>query len=349
MDNRENMLTTLRRKKPSHVPFGFSLCDSLYEEFKLRTGCDDYVEYYDMDYRMINLKPSGYPNDYSSYHPDLPDNGFIDEWGVGYIPGSLAHFTRFVSPMSDYDSPEQVWAFPSPDLDADYRFESLAEDVKKIQNAGYAAVYSAVQLFEPAWYLRGLDNFLSDMIIDEKMVEAAMEKVTGIMESVCIKLAGANVDCIMYGDDAGTQKSLMMSMDLWRKWIKPYTKRVIDIARKIKPDLIVCYHSDGVIYDLIPDLIDIGVDVLNPVQPECIDPVVIKRLYGDKLAFWGTIGTQTTMPFGTPEEVRRVVNERIETVGYDGGLLIAPTHLLEPEVPWENIEALVDAVKAYRY
>ena len=100
-------------------------------------------------------------------------------------------------------------------------------------------------------------------------------------------------------------------------------------------------------YDIIPELIEIGVDVLNPVQPECVDPVALKEQYGDRLSFWGTIGTQTTMPVGTPEEVRENVRHMIETVGKGGGLLVAPTHLLEPEVPWENIEALIQAVKDY--
>jgi hypothetical protein len=121
----------------------------------------------------------------------------------------------------------------------------------------------------------------------------------------------------------------------------------LEALRAVNPDVLAFYHSDGVIYDIIPELIEIGVDVLNPIQPECVDPVLLKQQYGDKLSFWGTIGTQTTMPFGTPEEVRETVRHMIETVGKGGGLVIAPTHLLEPEVPWENIEALVKAVRDF--
>ena len=95
---------------------------------------------------------------------------------------------------------------------------------------------------------------------------------------------------------------------------------------------------------MIADLVDIGVNVLNPVQPECMDPAKIKREYGKHLSFWGTVGTQTTMPFGSPEEVKQIVRERIRTVGRGGGLIVAPTHLVEPEVPWENLLALVEAV-----
>jgi uroporphyrinogen decarboxylase len=140
---------------------------------------------------------------------------------------------------------------------------------------------------------------------------------------------------------------MMMNPGLWRKWLKPTMKKAIQAAKDIDPELIAYYHSDGVIYDIIPDLIEIGVDVLNPVQPECMDPVKIKKMYGDKLSFWGTIGTQTTMPFGTPKDVENNVKHMIETVGKGGGLVIAPTHLLEPEVPWENIEALINSVRKY--
>jgi len=99
--------------------------------------------------------------------------------------------------------------------------------------------------------------------------------------------------------------------------------------------------------EVIPDLIEIGFDVLNPIQPECMDPAALKREYGDRLSFWGCIGTQTTMPFGSTDDVRAAVKWTIENVGYDGGLLIAPTHVLEPDVPWENIMALYEAVEKY--
>ena len=96
---------------------------------------------------------------------------------------------------------------------------------------------------------------------------------------------------------------------------------------------------------IVPELIEIGVEILNPVQPECMDPVRMKELFGDKLAFWGCIGTQTTMPFGSPQAVKDRIHELIATVGRGGGLLLAPTHTLEPDVPWANVEAFLAAVR----
>jgi len=160
------------------------------------------------------------------------------------------------------------------------------------------------------------------------------------------RLAGADVDILRLGDDVGSQRAMLMSPDTWRTWFKPRLADLIRAAKAVKPDMLVFYHSDGYIEPIIPDLIEIGLDILNPVQPECMDPAQLKREYGRDLAFWGTIGTQTTMPFGDAEEVRRVVKERIDTVGPEG-LLLAPTHVLEPDVPWENIEAFADAVEEY--
>jgi uroporphyrinogen decarboxylase len=117
---------------------------------------------------------------------------------------------------------------------------------------------------------------------------------------------------------------------------------VYEAARRIKPDIEIWYHSDGNITDIIPELIDIGVTILNPVQPECMDIHEIKRRYGDKLVLDGTIGTQTTMPFGTTDEVRRTVRSRVRDLGRDGALILSPTHVLEPEVPVENVMAFLE-------
>ena len=159
--------------------------------------------------------------------------------------------------------------------------------------------------------------------------------------------AAAGADILFLGDDIGMQQSIMMSEGMYTTWIKPRLKRVIDAAKAIKPDIIVFYHSCGYIEPFIPHLIEVGVDVLNPVQPECMDVEKILKEYGDRLSFHGTIGTQSVMPFGTPQEVRDNVKRNLDLAGDKGGLFVAPSHLLEPEVPWENIKAYVDACRNY--
>lgn len=202
-------------------------------------------------------------------------------------------------------------------------------------------------IFELAWHMRGFENLFIDMMTNSSYACYLLDKITEIRVQMAKRFAEANVDILMLGDDIGMQKSMMMSMALWRKWIKPRLKEVIDGAREIKSDLYIFYHSDGVINPAIPELIEIGVDILNPIQPECMDVYELHKEYGKDLTFWGTIGTQTTMPFGKPSEVRALVRERIERIGCMGGLILSPTHKLQSDVPWENIVAFFDEVNNY--
>ena len=345
MTERENLIRVLRRKKPDHVPFYFELCPSLHEEFQRKTGQTDYNEYYQFPIRYIGLPPSRLQHDFTRYFDHLKPGVFFNEWGVGFEPHGFEHFTVFLHAMEKFTTPEEVMAFPAPDVLADYRWAEVERQTREFHDRGLAVAFSEIMIFEIAWYLRGLDNLLADMLVDEKMARACLNRSRDLQVKMAENAARAGVDVILFGDDIGTQRGMMMDPELWRQWIKPAEKMAISAAKAVNPDVFVFYHSDGNINDVIDDLIEIGVEVLNPVQPECVDPIAIKEKYGDQLALWGTIGTQTTMPFGTPEDVRRTVQEMIEGAGYDGGLVLAPTHMLEPEVPYENIEAFLRAVK----
>ena len=137
----------------------------------------------------------------------------------------------------------------------------------------------------------------------------------------------------------------MMSEALYDRFLFPRLSSVIQAAREINPAILIFYHSCGYITPFIPRLIEAGIDVLNPVQPECMDFAEIHAQFGDRLSFYGTIGTQTTMPFGTEEEVREAVKRNLDIAGEKGGLLVAPTHMLEPEVPWRNVKAYIQACR----
>ena len=233
--------------------------------------------------------------------------------------------------------------YPWPDFFSESCYEDITEHVKELHRENLAVAGSVGSIFENAFALRELQNLLVGFLENEDIATALLNKLTSIRCHMAKKYAEANVDLLYTWDDTGMQDRMLMSPEIWRKWLKPRLAKVIKSARDITPDIHVFYHSDGRIEEVIPDLIEVGVTVLNPIQPECMDPVKLKKLYGDRLAFWGTIGTQSTMPFGTPSEIRRVVKERIETIGKGGGLILAPTHVLEPDVPWENIIAFFDS------
>lgn len=354
MTPRERTLTALRREEPDRVPMEFSLCPSQMERFRKETGASNPAEYFGFGIRGIGIKRTKLETDFSKYTADFPEGARVDEWGIGWIrtPSSY-HFEHILHPLQNATTVEEILDYPFPDVHAEYRYEGLETRVNQLKEEGFAVTASAMavggSVFWPPYKLRSMEQLLIDFILNQDMADAMLDAVTERMAVMAKRFAEASVDILRLADDLGTQLAPIISLDLFRKYIKPRLSKIIESAKSVKPDILVFFHSDGHIQEFIPDLIEIGLDILNPVQPECMNPVEIKKKYGQNLAFWGTIGTQTTLPFGTKAEVKRVVRERIETVGKGGGLLIAPTHLVEPEVPWENIMALVEAVEEFGY
>ncbi len=357
MNPRERVRTALSRRVPDRVPKWLSFSAKLQERFKEWAGHDDPQEYFELDLRTAYAGPTAKKTDFSEYIGELAEGRYVfhsygtstcDEWGVGYEVEESTYYSKRVHPMRSFDSAKQVEDYPFPDLGEPYRYVPTRKRIEEIHGRGNAVLgFEISTVFEIAWYLRGFEELMMDMYQNPGLVEVLFEKITEIRCKEAAQLAAAGVDLLALGDDIGMQEGPLISPSMWREWLKPRLARVIKAAKEADGDVIVSYHSDGKVDDFIGELIEVGVDVLNPVQPECMDPVELKKKYGDRLAFWGTIGIQQLMPFGTPEEVRQEVKRMVETVGKGGGLLISPTHRLQPEVPWENVEAFVEAVDRY--
>ncbi|MGI6539177.1 MAG: uroporphyrinogen decarboxylase family protein [Bacillota bacterium] len=349
---RERVLAALRRQVPDRVPMYMEFTPPVVDKFHSITGSSDPADYFDLDIREVSFEPCKKVADFSMYLGELPPGSNVNEWGVGEVKGSgWSHFVDFVHPLQKAATAKEIEDYPFPDMTQEYRWQHIPKAVKRWHELGYAVrglpPFYGGTVFETAWALRGLENLLVDFVQNRAMAGALLDRVTDISKGTATILAAAGVDVLVTGDDVGMQRTMMMSPSMWREWLKPRLASVIEAAKEANPEVLIFYHSCGYIEPIIPDLIEIGVDILNPVQPESMDPERIKKLYGNELAFWGTIGTQTTLPFGTPDEVRQEVKRMIETVGDGGGLLISPTHVIEPDVPWENIMAFVDAVKEY--
>ena len=341
MTHRERVLTAFSRRTPDRVPVWIQAGDHLGKLVRERTGEDDPAAYFDMDIqKMVHYAPTKEQSDFSKY-PSFCDGAPLTEWGV------RAHWES-PAPMRDLRTLGDVYEYPFPDVSASYRYAHLHQEVERIKERGLPAVSGyECGTFEQLCGLRGMHTFLTDLLGEPAFLTPLVDKVSDLKAQIAARYAEADVDVIWTGDDLGSERALLMHPDLWRKRLKPCVKKIVARAKEIKPDVLVAFHSDGYIEPIIPDLIEVGVDILQAVQPECMDVAKLKERYGHGLSFWGTIGTQTTMAFGTPEEIRRAVKERIMTVGKGGGLCIGPSHTLEPPTPWENIVAMYDAVDEF--
>ena len=251
-------------------------------------------------------------------------------------------------PLENAESLEDLQAYPFPDFANGYK-EHQKEQVEDAKKRDLIALGDMqITLWEISWYLRSMEELFCDMMEGSDMAEFMFDKALEMAKVRAGSYVKAGVDALFFGDDIGMQHTIMMSEDLYCEWIKPRLKALIDYVKAINPEVIIFYHSCGFIEPLIPHLIDAGVDVLNPIQSECMDFEEIYRKYGDRISFHGTIGTQTVMPFGTPEEVKAEVWKNLDIAGEKGGLMVAPTHMLEPEVPMENILAYVEACREYK-
>lgn len=353
MNKRENLLRALRRDNPEYVPIDFTLCPSHVAAFEKVHGTSDYQEFYDFAYRYVELNPTKIAPDYSKYYTDVKEDyeplNWNPEWGIMGKRGSTNnHFQEMLHPMKNFTKISELEEYPWPDFTADYRWEGVKERNDKLRDSGYASIaFMQMTIFELAWYLRGMEELMIDFYDDIEFNDALLDKITDIRIVMARKYAEAGTDILMLGDDVSTQLDMMMSPEIYREFLKPRLAKVIAAAKEVKPDILIFYHGDGNLTRIIPDLIDVGVDILNPLQPECVDPFAIKEIFGDKLSFWGGIGTQTTMPFGTKDDIEKTCRELIEKVGKGGGFVLAPTHIVEPEVPYENIETFLEAAEKY--
>jgi uroporphyrinogen decarboxylase len=282
----------------------------------------------------------------NSYYQD--DKPYIDEWGVGWkihpyeTPFGKGHYTEIDShPLVDEVA---ISGYQPPDPNRPELYTDTAQMIDDFKADYWIVGVVATTIFETAWALRGLEQMMLDMVMDPDLTNHIFDIPYNYHLSAAKKLVEMGVDMIWAGDDVGSQNQMMISPTMWRKYLKPRMATFIAELKAIDPEVKLAYHTDGNIEPIIPELIDIGLDVLNPIQPASMDPAKIKKKYGNKLSFWGTLDEQKTLPFGTPKDVENEVRQRLDTVGHDGGLILAPTHHVQLDTPLENFWAMVNTI-----
>lgn len=357
MNSRERVLTAMRREVvPDRVPFEISwgaFTPLLMEMYRKETGSElEPDEYFDFDTRYVRPLPSDKTTDFTKYYQgtELDKDVTFDDWGVGAVSTEYEIPDFKYHPLEKMTTVEEIDEFEWPDLDQAYRYTPLKEKIAGYQSRGYAVSADMYQtVFETAWLMRGMETFLMDFYINEDIARSIIGHLTRLRVKQAEYFAGLGVDVIRLGDDVVAQRGLMMSKETYRDYFKPWIKEIVDAAKRKNPDVLIFMHSCGKIEEMVEDFIDVGIDILNPVQPECNDIAMLKEKYGDRLSFWGGIGVQSVMPHGTPEDVRRAVWDAQETLGKEGGWLAAPAHILDPAIPWENVVAFVEAARKATY
>lgn len=283
-----------------------------------------------------------------------PDGTLNDIWGTHSqrVHNQTGAYEEFVTwPLSQATSVEELKSHPWPEPDW-WDFSPLPEILRQMdEHEEYHVRFRIGSIFEIAWQLRGMQEFLMDLALNPEIPLYIMDRLTEIyVENVrrVLELAGDRLDMVYFYDDVATQNSLLISRGMWKKYVRPRHARLIEVARAYgKP---VMYHCDGAVYPLIPDLIDVGIDVLNPIQPDAkdMDPQRLKDEFGARLTFHGGVDIIKTLPRGTPEEVAAEVRERVNVLGKGGGYLLASSHHIQSDTPLENIRAMYEPRLRYR-
>jgi uroporphyrinogen decarboxylase len=196
-------------------------------------------------------------------------------------------------------------------------------------------------IFERTWVLRGFENMLADVAWEPAFYDSLVAAITDHQLAILDRMLDTPLDGILFSDDWGYQQGVLIGANRWRKFIKPYLSQLY--ARVHSAGKIALNHVCGSVYEIMPDLIEIELDVLESVQPEAVNmnPYALKREFGSQITFWGGLGSQSTIPFGTPDEIRRDVHQLVSLMGQGGGYILAPSKGIQPETPPENMAALV--------
>jgi uroporphyrinogen decarboxylase len=284
-----------------------------------------------------------------------PHSPCMDCWGTGQIEIEPGVWYPGLHPLAEATTLEAIENYPWPDMDDPYRVAHVKEQAKKLAAEDQYAIMGTPWLlfpFERAFAMQGMDKFLLNMAMNPDFSKALLRKITDLCKTLMghfLDEAGENLDIIKIGDDLGTQEKLMISPRMYRQLLKPFHAEFIEFI-KTRTKAKVFFHTDGDVFDLIEDFVEMGVDILNPIQTSAgkmADLQGLKTRYGKNIIFCGAIDTQHILPSGTPQEVRDEVKRVIHILGEGGGYMVASVHTIMTEVPPQNILAMVDAVEEF--
>ena len=378
MESRERIITTLNHREPDRIPFDLdgSAVTGIHikaykdlltylniekDDFKIRDILqqlawvhEDILKKLKVDTRTFTPKE---PSDWSLNIEEMKDGNryYTDQYGIGWgMPKGGFYFDLYKSPLAKMTI-EDLDSYPFPDPEDEKRIEGLGKLAKDFHDRGYmvCAPFFFGGFFESAFWLRSYIQFYCDLGGDIKYACYLMDKLLEVemgYYGFILDKFGDYIDIIMQHNDFAGQANLLVAPSLYRKYIKPRQKKLYSFLKKKKPSLFIFFHCCGAVYEIIPDLIEIGVDALNPVQVSAanMDTKKLKKEFGKDIIFWGGgVDTQKVLPYGTPKEVKEEVKKRIDDLAPGGGFIFATVHNIQADVPPQNIMAMWEALQEY--
>jgi uroporphyrinogen decarboxylase len=359
MNHRERVLAAYAHRQPDRAPRYASLTPAVLDEFRRRTGQDDPARYWDWDLAHVGFqRPDPLPDlraRFGRYFQgrdvewtlDWDKSDYPPEWGVATRSAHFYHLSAPLPPMLGFATVAELQDYPFPDYVRDWRHGHLESQVQQLKDEGYPVEAHVGWIFQTAWTLRSEVKLFEDFYDRPEFADALLDRITQIRIAQGVRLAEAGVDTIGMNDDIGSQRGMILSPAMWRRWLKPRVAALIAAVRRVNPRVHFRYHSDGYYLPVIPDLIEVGVTVLTTVQPEAMDVFEIKRRFGDRVTLDGTIGLQSELMRGAPDEVRAKVKAQCEGLMPGGGWVASPGNGVTPDVPWENLSAMFEALDEY--
>ena len=348
MTSRERVLAALAHKESDMVPFslGFGInypAKAAFAEYMmLDMGKLDLLLGSISDIRHVGPKYIG-PKDRNI---GFSDGSYVDIWGVSRSPVKNERDTYMEigkHPLANMTAEDlDGYMFPCVEW---FDFSTIPEQIESHKkNGDYAIMASGGNIFESSWYMRGLENMFADLIAEKEFAGKLINKVTEYFVGYCHKMleaADGGIDLVFTADDIGGQNDLLISLPMWEEMLKPCHRRLNETIHGYGAKVV--YHSDGAVMKAVDGLVEMGIDVLEALQFDAggMDPVKLKEMAGDRLCFHGGVSVQSTLPFGTPQEVETEVKERIKILGENGGYILAPSHAIQAGTPPENIYAFL--------
>jgi uroporphyrinogen decarboxylase len=354
MRHRDRVLMALHHETPDRCPMQVSFTPEFAERLRADLQLKGEKLHnphgggnpYDLEQALgedMLLTSVGWANSYY-----LGPEPYVDEWGIGWkaqpyeTPFGNGYYTEINHhPLAEDDA---ILSYRPPDPDHPELYTEAERVLREYQEEYWIVGVTVTTIFETAWALRGLQQMLIDFLADPDLADRILELPYQYHLMAAKRLVAMGVDMIWTGDDVGAQHGMLISPRHWRRFLKPRMAAFVAELKAINPDVKIAYHSDGNILPIIPELAEIGIDILNPIQPACMSPAEIKRQFGDRLCFWGSIDEQHTLPFGTPASVAAEVIDRLNTIGKDGGLILGPTHHVQLDTPMGNFWAMVNTI-----